>query len=252
MKGGAAGTRTGLLVRGLVLIATLVAVAYGLKMLGLESLLDEGWIDSRVRGHGLAGEALFVAVGALATAVGLPRQVVAFLGGYAFGFAAGTALAVLAMVIGCAAAFTYARLLGRGLVAHRFGARIRRMDAFLADNPFSMTLLVRLLPVGNNLAVNLGAGVSRVPAAAFIAGSALGYVPQAMAFALAGSGVNIDPVFRIGLAAALLAVSGAIGLMLYRTYRRGRTIDDSLDAALDGLDGDPAPADARRPRGPAE
>jgi len=252
VKDGTSGIRPGLLVRGVILIATLVAIAYGLKILGLDSLLDESWIDSRVRGQGLSGDVLFVAVGALAAAVGFPRQVIAFLGGYAFGFATGTALALVAIVFGCAAAFTYARVLGRGLVAHRFGDRIRRIDAFLADNPFSMTLLIRLLPIGSNLATNLAAGVSRVPAAGFIAGSAVGYIPQTMAFGLAGSGVNIDPVLRIGLAAALLAVSGAIGLVLYRRYRHGKTIDEDLDTALGDLDVDGAPTGGHRGGGTTE
>jgi len=242
VKERSSSVRPGLLVRGVVLIATLVAIAFALKTVGLDSLLDESWIDSRVRGQGLAGEALFVAVGAVAAAVGFPRQVISFLGGYAFGFATGTALALVAVVCGCATSFTYARVLARGLVAHRFGDRIRRVDAFLADNPFSMTLLIRLLPIGSNLATNLAAGVSRVPAAGFIAGSAVGYIPQTMAFSLAGSGVNIDPVLRIGLAVALLAVSGAIGLMLHRKYRHGRTIDENLDSALGDLDAGPAPS----------
>lgn len=244
--------RPGLLIRGVVLIATLVAIAYGLKTLGLDSLLDESWIDSRIRDRGLAGEALFVAVGALAAAVGLPRQVIAFLGGYAFGFATGTSLALVAIVLGCATAFSYSRVLGRGLIAHRFGERIRRIDAFLGENPFSMTLLIRLLPIGSNLATNLAAGVSRVSAAGFIAGSAVGYIPQTMAFSLAGSDVDIDPVLRIGLAVALLAVSGSIGLVLYRKYRRGKTFDENLDQALGDGDADPVPLQGNRGPGAVE
>ena len=54
-----------------------------------------------------------------------------------------------------------------------------------------MTLLIRLLPVGNNFATSLAAGVSRVPARPFLLGSLLGYMPQTMVFALAGSGVEM-------------------------------------------------------------
>ena len=49
-------------------------------------------------------------------------------------------------------AFFYARIVGRPLVSARLGARVRRIEDFLAANPFSMTLLIRLLPAGNNFA----------------------------------------------------------------------------------------------------
>ena len=78
---------------------------------GVEDV-DIEW-DAEVRGQGALGEGLFVAVAALLVAVGLPRQMVSFLGGYAFGFLAGTVLALAATASGCVLAFGYARLLGR-------------------------------------------------------------------------------------------------------------------------------------------
>ncbi len=222
------------LVRGLVLITTLVAAGYLLKSVELGTLMDPAWIDVDVRGGGVAGEILFIAAGALFTGLGLPRQVIAFLGGYAFGFAAGTALALIATVIGCIAAFYYARFLGRDLVSARFPAKVRKIDDFLRDNPLSMTLLIRLLPVGSNLATNLAAGVSRVGAVPFVAGSAAGHLPQTLVFALVGSGISIDPVFRISLSVVLFLLSGLIGVHLYRRYRRGRTLDDAIERQLGG------------------
>ena len=44
-----------LLLRGLVLIATLTVIGLLLQGLGLKSMVGTGWIDSHVRGHGLAG-----------------------------------------------------------------------------------------------------------------------------------------------------------------------------------------------------
>ncbi|MFT5540227.1 MAG: putative membrane protein YdjX (TVP38/TMEM64 family), partial [Alphaproteobacteria bacterium] len=121
--------------RGLVLIATLVALGALIKMTGLYGLMDEGWVDREIRGRGLMGEVIFVALGAGLTAIGFPRQAVGFLGGYAFGLGLGTGLALAAAALGCMTAFTYARLMGRRFVRERFGARIRRLDAFLHDNP---------------------------------------------------------------------------------------------------------------------
>jgi uncharacterized membrane protein YdjX (TVP38/TMEM64 family) len=217
---------------GLVFLLTLLAVAYVVETGVLSGVLSKEWIDSEVRGKGVPGELLFVAVGGFATAVAVPRHLVSFLGGYAFGFGLGGALAIAATELGCLIDFYYARVVGRPLVSARLGARVRRIEEFLAANPFSMTLLIRLLPVGNNFATSLAAGVTRVPARPFLLGSLLGYAPQAMVFALAGSGIEMGARYRIALAALFFVVSGAIGIWLYRRYRRDRTLGDDVEKAI--------------------
>ncbi len=222
-----------LILRGLAVLLSLAAIGMLARWSGLGDLLDQSWIDSEVRGKGLNGELLFVGIGTLATAVGLPRQIVAFMGGYAFGLAWGTLLGTLATLLGCLAAFVYARLLGRALVAQRLAGRIAKVDAFVRDNPFTMTLLIRLLPVGSNVATNLAAGVSSVPMLPFLLGSAVGFVPQTAVFALVGSGINVDPVWRIGLGVLLFVVSGALGVYLYRRLRHGKVYDAELERELE-------------------
>ena len=217
---------------GLVFLCTLAAVGYVLEEGLLMDFLSEDWIDSEVRGKGVSGELLFLAVGGFATAVAVPRHVISFLGGYAFGFGLGSALAVVATVIGCLVDFFYARVIGRPLLAERFGARVRRIEDFLAANPFSMTLLVRLLPVGNNFATSIAAGVSRVPARPFLLGSFIGYIPQTLVFSLAGSGIEMGARYRIGLAVLFFVVSGAIGIWLYRCYRHGKTLGEDVEKSL--------------------
>lgn len=210
------------ILHGLVFLASLVAAVYLLRV-GLA--LDQAWVDREVRGRGVSGELWYIGVGAVMTAIGLPRQVVAFLGGYAFDWLLGTALALLAATLGCALAFGYARLLGRRFVTTRFPGLVRRLDAVLARQPFFMALLIRLLPVGHNLSTNLAAGVSQVRAWPFVAGSALGYLPQTLVFALAGSGVNLDPAWRLGSAVLLFLVSALLGVWLYRHYRQAAALE---------------------------
>ncbi len=217
---------------GLVFLATLVAVGYVIESGLLSELLSRDWIDAQVRGKGVPGEILFVAVGGALTALAVPRHIVSFLGGYAFGLGLGTGLALLATELGCVANFFYARFVGRPLLARRFGARVRRIDEFLSANPFSMTLLIRLLPVGNNCATSLSAGVSSVPARPFLLGSFAGYLPQTLVFALAGSGVDVGGGMRIGLAVLFFVVSGAIGIWLYRRYRHGRSLGEDVEESI--------------------
>lgn len=225
--------------RGLVLIATFVALGYLVKETGLYDLLDERWIDREIRGRGIAGEMLFVGLGALLTAIGFPRQAVSFLGGYAYGFGEGTFLALAASGCGCVLAFMAARVLGRDLVRDRFGPRVRRLDAFLHDNPFSMALLIRLLPVGSNAVTNLAAGVSGIRAVPFVAGSVIGYLPQTLIFALLGSGIHLDPSLRIGASVVLFVVSGMLGVYLFRRYRTSRALDSDVALAAEGGERNP-------------
>ena len=217
---------------GLVFLATLVAIAYALRSGLLSGLLSEDWIDREVRGKGVPGELLFFAVGGVATALAVPRHVVSFLGGYAFGLTLGTALALAATEFGCLLTFAYGRLVARPLVSARLGARVRRIEDFLAANPLAMTLLIRLLPVGNNFVTCLAAGVSRVPAQPFLLGSLLGYLPQTFAFALAGSGIEMGGRLRLAFAALFFVFSGAIGVWLYHRCRHGKSLGEDVEKAI--------------------
>jgi uncharacterized membrane protein YdjX (TVP38/TMEM64 family) len=217
---------------GLLVLAALIAVGVIVETDALSGLLSHEWIDREVRGRGITGGVLFVAAGALATALAVPRNVVSFLGGYAFGLAQGTLLALLAEALGCLITFCCARTFARRLVRERFGERVRRMEDFLAANPFSMTLLVRLIPVGNNFATNMAAGVSRVRALPFLLGSLLGYLPKTFVFALAGSGIDTGAHLRVVLAVLVFLISGALGVWLYRRFRHGKTLGDDVDKAL--------------------
>lgn len=224
------------IVKGLALILSLALLGYLFQSSDLGNSVNEAWIDARVRGHGINGALLFLLMGGLFTAIGLPRQIIAFLGGYAFSIGLGTLLGALAALLGCMLSFAYARLFGKGLLRARLGERAGRFDRFIHDHPFAMTVLVRLLPVGNNLLTNLAAGISSIRSIHFFAGTLVGYLPQTLVFALVGSGVHIAPALKLGLAIGLFLVSGALGAYLYRHFRHGQSLDEQIDAALDETD----------------
>ncbi|HBU29038.1 MAG TPA: SNARE associated Golgi protein [Thiobacillus sp.] len=224
------------ILKGLALMLSLALLGYLFKTSDLGSSVNEAWIDARVRGHGVNGALLFLLMGGLFTAIGLPRQIIAFLGGYAFSVGLGTLLGALAALVGCMLSFFYARFFGRGLLRARLGERAGRFDRFIHDHPFSMTVLIRLLPVGSNLLTNLAAGISSIRPAYFFSGTALGYLPQTLVFALVGSGVHIAPTLKLVLAVGLFLVSGALGAYLYRHFRHGQSLDAKIDAELEEAD----------------
>ncbi len=212
--------------KGAFVFLGLAAAIALLRLSGLHDALDTAWVDANIRDHGFSGLALYLGVGCLLTAVGMPRQVVGFLGGYAFGAALGTVWGTLATAMGCVVTFYYARLAGQSFVARRFSRRVAKINAFLGRDPFTMSFIIRCLPVGNNMLTNLLAGVSAIPALPFFAGSAAGYVPQTFIFALLGSGVRVSPELRTTASAVLFVVSSLLGYLLYRRYR----VDDTLEA----------------------
>lgn len=178
------------------------------------------FVDDNIRAHGLNGIALYVVLVSALSCMAVPRQLLSFAGGYAFGALFGTVWATLGSLLGCMLAFAYSRFVGQSFVQRHLGKRIAKLEKFLGRAPFSMTFIIRCLPVGNNLLTNILAGVTRLPALPFFAGSLLGYIPQNFIFALLGSGVRVDAFWRTTISAALFILASAVGLFLYRKYRK--------------------------------
>jgi uncharacterized membrane protein YdjX (TVP38/TMEM64 family) len=211
--------------RPLLLLAGLLAAGLTLRLLPAGGV--SGLLAAQSGAHDARHMAAFVLVGGALCAVGVPRQVVAYACGVAAGLWVGSALALAAQLLGCAANLFWARALGRQWAALRLRGRLQRLDRALGSRPFAATLTLRLLPVGNNLLLNLAAGLSSVAALPFLAASAVGYLPQTVVFALAGTGTRLGQGPRIALALVLFAGSAALGLWLLR--RRG-------ESGLGGID----------------
>ncbi len=232
LKPGPKKSRLGLsgkvFLKGFILIATLIAAGALLKVTGLaDHVQDTVWIDTWVRGQGIAGEFIFVGLMSVLLALGVPRQAICFVGGYALGFWEGLVLCLLASLIGCLLNFYYARFLGRSMVRARLAERLRRLDGFWQRNPFTITLMIRLLPIGSNLITNLLAGVSSVAALPFFAGSFLGYIPQSVVFVLLGTGVGLDAMMQVALSVVLFVISAGMGLVLFRRFRAARHLESA-------------------------
>jgi uncharacterized membrane protein YdjX (TVP38/TMEM64 family) len=213
--------------RGLLVIVLLVLLAWL-----VQDVIDKERVDALAGDRGMTGMLLFVSVCALLGSIGLSRQIIAFLGGYAFGFSNGFLLSMLAVVGACAATYTLSRGVLRHFLSGKLPARVQRIDRFLHENTFSMSMLLRLLPLGSNWMINIAAGVSSVKTVPFLLGSALGYIPQMIIFSLVGSGTRVSQFWQIAIAMALFVVAAGIGIALYRSVSRERHLDAGLDHEL--------------------
>ncbi|MEZ5879970.1 MAG: VTT domain-containing protein [Nitratireductor sp.] len=202
-----------------VALGVILAIGYLAKSSDVEGLAH--WVDfnDRTGAQWYQGKLAYLSAGMVFTAIGGPRQAVAFFGAYFFGFWPGLAVSTLAAGLGCLLA---------ALIARVFEARARQLIRGRVDiafeywrqNPVSTTVIIRLLPVGSNLLTNLAAGVTGVPLAAFVLASLAGYLPQMAVFALMGSGVDVGAEWQVALGIGLFVVLMVVGLWIYGRYRR--------------------------------
>ena len=206
------------LVKGGILFLTAIGVILAARFFELDAFRESVWIEGHLR-QGPQGVLTFMLIVAVCSAVGIPRQALAFLGGYAFGSVYGIAWTSAGLAAGCGCGFFYSRLLGQKMVRKRFGPRIRTINSFLCDSPFLTAVMIRFSPIGNNALANLVAGVTAIPALPFIAGSAIGYLPQTIVFALLGSGVQLEAELQILLSSILFIVTSLFGLYLWHRFK---------------------------------
>ncbi|MCD8549841.1 MAG: hypothetical protein LRY74_05775, partial [Shewanella xiamenensis] len=89
-----------------ILLVLMFAAQQGL----FEHVTDSNWVAHFIKAEGNYALMALLAVGALFTAVGGPRQVIAFVFGFALGGIYGGLFSTLAALLGCVLAFYTARL----------------------------------------------------------------------------------------------------------------------------------------------
>lgn len=201
-----------------VIIVLAIAVLLALVVLLTRSPPSE-WSQAQRFGERLQGAAwyellMYIGVGIAGTAVGLPRQLFAFISGFAFGLVPGVLLSLFMAILGCAVAFSFSRRFLRHWLIRRHGRLVEGLDKLTKHDAFWKVVVLRFQPLGTNLLTNLAAGVSDMPARLFLPASLLGYIPQMVVFALIGSGVRVGSTSQLVVSFGLLLVSIILGLWL--------------------------------------
>jgi uncharacterized membrane protein YdjX (TVP38/TMEM64 family) len=130
---------------------------------------------------------LYVAVVALS----LPgAAVMSIAGGFLFGWVISVPATVVAATTGAVIVFEIVRTSFGSEMAKRAGSFTRRLSDGFCSHGFSYLLFLRLVPAFPFFAVNAVAGLCRLPLVTFIAATAIGIIPGAIAFAWIGSGLD--------------------------------------------------------------
>ncbi len=176
----------------IVAIAAAVYLTVGRGMISLESLVQHrAAIDTFVMSHRVLAILAYIGLYTVAVALSLPGATfLTVSGGFLFGLALGAAAAVIGATAGATVIFLVARTaLGEPLL-RRAGPRAIKLAQEFREDAFSYLLFLRLVPAFPFFLVNLVpafAGVGLVP---FVAATALGIIPGAVAYAFAGTGLD--------------------------------------------------------------
>ncbi|WP_342807310.1 VTT domain-containing protein [Alteromonas sp. M12] len=191
---------------------------------------NQSWIDAHTRDNGWQGIINFILVSGLLASLGAPRQFIAFLSGYAFGFAEGVVYSTFAITLSCLLTMLLSRFYAKPVVTHFFPNKVIGLNRFLTNQVFIKTIIVRLLPVGNNLITNITAGVTTIKIWPFVMGSMFGYIPQMAIFALMGKGVVVQSYWKITLSVVFLAISSLLSLYVYKKFKADKYLITSTGA----------------------
>jgi uncharacterized membrane protein YdjX (TVP38/TMEM64 family) len=171
---------------------------------------DTAGVRSHVKGLGVAGPLLIVALALIHSVVFYPAEIVDAAAGFVYGFFPAMALMMLGWLLSGLLCFAVGRSVARPLLDRWFGAeRFERTEAAIERGGATLLLAVRLLPIVPFSLVSYAAGAARVPVWRFAWTTVVGYLPitaLAVYFGTRLEGLSLTDPLVLGSAAALLAL----------------------------------------------
>lgn len=240
---GSGGWFLGLRAGAIAVAVVLAAVLLGRSLQGdggfdLESLMglarNTPWAPFLTLG-------IFVVLGQ----TGFPQFLMIAAAVMVFGPVWGFALSWAGTMMSSGIGFLLGHLFGGELLRRFGGARLNGMSARLGRHGIAAVMVLRNVPAGPFVAVNMMAGLSHIPYRKFLIGTALGIVPK-MAF-IAFLGASFSRLLQEGsilaVAAVVAVVAAWIGVMFWmRRKARNWTRGDS-EPAPETRNGEPSTAD---------
>ena len=110
--------------------------------------------------------------------------------GLAFGPINGSIIAWVATMVSASFDFWLGKRLGADRINRMGGAKFGTFLKLVQKNGFWASMIVRIVPAGPFVLVNLAAGVSRMSFISFFAGTAIGSIPKIIGFAFFSDGIK--------------------------------------------------------------
>lgn len=171
----------------LLVLAGIVVVAVLFRTLPVTD-----WLEQLARlneQHPVAVPVAYVAAVTVATVVLFPGWISMMLGGLLFGLLPGLPFALLGITAGAFGAFLAGRALGRAWVEQRMGdsLKLQALDEAVNAQSFYIVFLTRFAIVLPFNVLNYAFGLTRVPAATYVAATALGMLPAVLLYVYLGT-----------------------------------------------------------------
>lgn len=216
---------------------------------------DTGSLREEIRGLGVPGALIVLALALAHTFVWYPAEILDAAAGFVYGFWVAVALVMAGWVLNAIIAYWVGRHAARPLL-YRFLGRERflRYEGIVRRGGTTLLLAMRLIPVIPFSLFSYVAGAARVPTMTFVWTTAVGYLPLTAVFIYLGSRLEelspTDPVLWIG--AAVL-----IGLLLLAKRVARIVAEPPAEAserreATQATTGEPAETTQATTREPAE
>ena len=190
--------------RRLLLLAVLLVA--GSIAGALAGATSPAGLQDAFAGSGVLGALAYAGLYAGLTVMLVPGSALTIAAGAIFGPIVGTLVSVAGALAGATAAFAVARRTARASVQQVQGERMARVQRRLRAHGLMSIIALRLVPLVPFNVLNYLAGASAIRARDYVAGTAIGIIPGAIAFATLGGSIG-DPGSPAFIAAAALVVA---------------------------------------------
>ncbi|MBD3769874.1 MAG: TVP38/TMEM64 family protein [Rhodobacterales bacterium] len=211
------------MVLGGVMLVMVLAV-FGLGKLGFlpSGAAVTAWMDGMADSPW--GLPALILVFCVAAFLGVPQFVLIAAAVAVFGPWAGAAYSWLATMVSGALTFYVGRLTGEQAFRRYAGKTANRLAGFIGRNAFIASAVVRNVPTGPLLLVNMAFGVSHARFLPFWAGMGVGTLPKIILIAFAGrsllAALSGNPVTALLAALAAVGVYAAIAIWVRQRVRK--------------------------------
>ncbi|MEM9572001.1 MAG: VTT domain-containing protein [Pseudomonadota bacterium] len=164
--------------------------------------------------------------------IGVPQFLLIGIAIYAFGPLWGAVWSWVATLCSGTVTFWLGRFFGEATLNRLGEGRIKRFADFVARNAFAASAIVRNVPTGPFLMVNMLFGAIRAKFLHYLGGMALGVIPKIalVAFGLQAIQAALAGNIWLAIAAAIAALAVFLGGFLYVRHRRRKGENIALNA----------------------
>ncbi|UJF20257.1 VTT domain-containing protein (plasmid) [Vibrio sp. SS-MA-C1-2] len=213
--------------KSIMIFLIIIGLYFLSKNAFLQHLLNNQWLYHYVSSHGTTGHIILFLFAMLLVGVGGPKQIIAFSYGFIYGLREGVLLTMAIYMLVAVLTYSFSSFSLQSYFSHHSSKKIQKFKQFIGDKAFIKVLILRIFPIGSNLATNLFAGSLGIPFLSFISASFIGYIPQVIIFCLAGTGVSDTNHLQLSISLGLFFISLVLTAYLYKHHVKSMIVMDN-------------------------